>query len=80
MKVIEGSRLLDQWVVSLCEISGEYAVEHYVGGEDGYLFDDFYKSRGKALDAARVLNEEAETYNYTRDWEGDPILEYEHSK
>lgn len=73
IRVKEGERVLDAWSVDLCEDSGEWAVTHYIGGEDCELFDGFYPSRGVAELRAKALNLEAEVYVYYRDWEGDEI-------
>ena len=73
LKVKEGERVLNDWAVQLCEDSGEWAVTHYVGGEDYEMFDDFYPTEFEARQRAHYLNLEAEVYVYYRDWEGDEI-------
>ena len=70
-KVKCGERLLDSWFVELCEDSGEWAVSHYIGGEDYMLFDDFFPTEEEAKTRARALSLELGVHEYYRDWEGD---------
>ena len=76
VQVYEGSRTLDSWTIDLCEDSGEWAVEHYVGGEEFMIFDGFFPTRESALKRMRELNAEGAEHKYYRDWEGDAEMEY----
>jgi hypothetical protein len=54
---------LANWQVSMCEESGEYLCEHYVGGEDGWVFDVIWSfDKEKIIQRQAALNIAAEEF------------------
>ena len=43
---------------------GVYIVEHYVGGEDGHLFDSEWFTQVEAITRQAILNVEAREYTH----------------
>jgi len=44
--------------------AGEYVVEHYVGGEDPYETDSYWKTQKGAVTRQAILNAEAKEYTH----------------
>lgn len=73
-RVLEGSRILDDWyVAATCPAKTEWVVAHYVGGEEFEVVDDYYYTKLEAEQAQARLNAEAREHLYYRDWEGDEL-------